>query len=179
MEPGRYVLLIFVAVVLVGGLYYSYNRPADDQDSVVESRESNSRQQLSDFTFNETLADGEIWRLSAPRAYRYPDRIKLESPHVVYTVRGDTRLTIDAEHGNYRPRNQTLILKDNVVLRRVRQNQILRTNRLQWSRESELITTEKRVRLETPRGTLTARGMKTRLKEDTIQFLSDVKFSSP
>jgi LPS export ABC transporter protein LptC len=178
MESGRYVLLIFILLALLAGLYYGFNRPVDDSGTVPDSQEENPRQELSNFTLNQNLADDEIWRLSAPRAIRYSEKIKLLSPHVVYTVDGDTRLTIAADEGEYRRETQLLTLIDNVVLRRVQQDQILRTSRLKWNKSTELIMTEQRVRLLTPQGTLKARGMKTRLKEDTIQFLSDVRFSS-
>jgi len=180
MELGRYVALI----LLVGGLGFgvSYGldwyRPPSTPSEKQNKEPADARHELTDFTLNENLADGEIWRINAPTASRSGDTVELESPDVVYKVDGDTQLTITASRGKYLLSTKTLTLYQNVKLHRLRQDQVLTTDRLQWNRSNRTVSTDRPVKLDMPRGTLTAVGMKTQLKEETIQFLSNVKYSA-
>ncbi len=178
MEPGRYLLVGLLTIGVLAGLVYRFGSPGNSTSDGRPNDENKPKQSLSDFTLKETRGGGEVWRLRAPRATRLSGTVKMRSPHVVYSVNGDTRVTIDAKQGIYRINKRILTVSEDVVLKRIPRNQVLRTKKLKWNRNSQVVRTPKQVRLETPEGVLTAQGMKTRLEEDTVQFLSNVKFMS-
>lgn len=179
MESRRYRALILAGIVLLAFYAaYSYFSGPDSRQSTPEQSESTPKQQLTDFTLDESISDTEVWSLRAPRADQSGDTVQLESPRVVYRVAGDTRLVITSEKGYYAIDRQVLRVWGSVRLNRIRENQILETNTLQWNRNEEVIRTDAEITMRMPRGVLRARGMRTHLREETIQFLSDVQFSS-
>lgn len=182
MESRGYLSLTVLGLLVLLGVYLGYGFfTSNDNTPEAGSKASPNKekeQTLSEFTLNETLEDGERWILNSPRANRDGDTVRLQSPYVEYRVDGDTTMIISAKKGYYALKSQRLTLIDSVRLNRVNKNQILETDRLQWDRANKRVYTESPVVLRMPRGTLRARGMKTKLKEETIQFLSNVRYSS-
>lgn len=181
MEPGRRYLAVIAVLVLAAGLVYVGSpyllTDAEETDSPPEETDE-SEQSISGFQLNESLSDTEVWLLQSPEARRSGDQVDLTSPRVVYRVDGDTRVTVTSDRGDYSLDSRTLTLTGNVRLERLPGNQILETDTLHWNRPEGLVRTDARVTLRMPRGVLRARGMRTRLREETVQFLSDVEFSS-
>lgn len=179
MEPGRYRTLILVVLLgaglLYAGLFYPPGEPENDPPS---EKDQEAEQRISGFTLNESISDTEVWLLRSPEARRSGDQVDLTSPRVVYRVQGDTRVTVTADQGSYSLKAGTLNLRGNVILKRVTKNQILETDTLHWNRPEGLVRTDSRVVLRMPRGVLRATGMRTHLREETVQFLSNVEFSS-
>jgi len=180
MESRRYRALILggLALLLVFYVAYSFFSGPDSTVSTPGQSDTTPQQRLTDFTLDESISDTEIWSLQAPQADQSGDTVRLHSPRVVYRVRGDTRIAITSEQGYYAINRRVLRVWGDVRLNRVREDQILETSTLQWNRNEEVIRTDAEVSMRMPRGVLRARGMRTHLREETIQFLSDVRFSS-
>lgn len=180
MESRRYLTVIVGGLLFLLVLYsgYSFLDGTDSGEPAPDKSDTTPKQQLSRFTLNESISDTEVWSLQAPRADQSGDTIRLQSPRVVYRVQGDTRLEITADRGSYALDRRILRVWGDVQLKRIQENQILETNTLQWNRRKERIRTDSEVALRMPRGVLRARGMQTHLREETIQFLSDVRFTS-
>ncbi len=185
MESRRTLTVVVVSLLIATGaygFYYFYfstsdwpakntlKKKPDDNNSVEHS--------LAGFKLIENFGPYKQWTLSAPSATRQSNRVELESPRVVYIENGDTLGIVTAHRGTYDVTEQQLKLKGKVKVKRIRKNQFLTTNFLQWNRNRGTLSTEAKVRLETSRGIFTARGLWADLKEEELKLKSDVKFQA-
>lgn len=179
MESGRYFLIILLLSLL--GVF-AYDRGWITSSPVDKSGEKSSQpnvsQKLSDFTLNETIGEQEIWRIQSPSASKSGDQIRLQSPTIVQSLEGDSKAIVKSDNGVYKLDKKIIVLTNNVVLKRPQKSQTLMTDKLKWNRSEQRVTTDELVKLEFPRGILRATGMRMNLKEDTVKFLSNVRYTS-
>jgi len=88
---------------------------------------------VEQFRLTLTASPQEVWHLRAPRADRSAEAVRLTRPEVVLQQEGETTAILSATRGVYRFDERYLEMTGEVVLRRVRQGQVLRTNFLSWS----------------------------------------------
>ncbi len=180
MGSYRSLLLIGVFAGLIGGAVYWYVAPpSPDAPPEPDPREkSKPSQTIEDFTFVENTGPREVWKIRAPKARRSDGSLVLDSPRITLVRAGDTTVRITSREGEYQLDEKKIQLRGDVVVRRLKQEQTLRTEILNWDRKDGTITTDQPVRLESPRGVLTAVGLRADLTQERMRFQSDVEYSS-
>jgi len=174
--------LLLIALVLFGGVmgwyWIAQDSPPKEPSTEPASEEESIDHDFSDFELVETKSNNEAWHLTAPYSKQSGDTLALNDPQLVYKKSGDTSAVITSNTGNYDLKRGILYLRGNVVIRRPGENQVLRTEVLNWNRTEGTIITDRKVDIESPRGHLEAVGMWANLAEERMKFQSNVQFIS-
>lgn len=179
MGFNRKTLITLLGIVLGGIVLWWLSAP--EPPGPTNSGENNSssvEQEVSRFELVETTGPGEVWELTAPYSSRSGNNLDLEKPYVVLREEGDTTVIITAEQGLYHLSDRTLTLTGDVRVRRIRENQVLKTEVLNWDQSKGTLDTEEAVRIESPGRILRAVGLWANLSEERVQFKSNVEVLS-
>ncbi len=163
-----------VLTALILGLIFFYRNSADQPQP--EILQLPGEHLLEQFELVEDMGGGQQWILASSAASRQAHRVELKHPRITYSESGETAVLVTANRGLYDLTDRRLELLGEIVLKRERPRQILRTEQLFWEAQTGILKTEQELTLELPEGILKARGMWADLEEERLKLKSDVEF---
>ncbi len=175
MESRRFAIIFLLIAVFAGGGYYIFpdsKSPESSKPTLV----NNVTHQIEQFRLIETPRENAVWILTSPSSKQINKRVELSRPRVIYKENSDTIAVITAREGRYNMESMLLELRGDVVIKRVVEEQIFKTEVLHWDRRSGTLETDTNVKMQTSNADIEARGMFIDLAEERMELKSNVKW---
>jgi LPS export ABC transporter protein LptC len=176
MESRRFAVIFFLIAVFVGGGYYFVFSASDSPENFESSTGNDVAHKIEQFRLVETPRANAVWVLTSPFSRQIDKWVELSSPRVIYKENSDTIAEITAREGRYNIESMLLVLRGDVVIKRVREEQIFKTEVLHWDRRRGTLETDTNVRMQTANADIEARGMFIDLAEERMELKSNVKW---
>ncbi len=163
----RFLAVFVLLVLLFGG--------CGEEQAEVGSEVLPS-QIVEGFVLNESSSGARLYTLEAETAYVYDEEMRVDVflPRVTfYDQDGAVHATLDADRGAIFSETDDLVARGNVLVETVDSTR-LRTDSLTWNNREQLVRTDARVEIKTPKGKVEGIGLVSDAGLEKIEVLSEV-----
>jgi len=164
-----------VRLLLVGAMAFLMVAGCGEEQTEVGTAVLPS-QIVEGFVLHESSSGARLYTLEAETAYVYDEEMRVDvfMPRVTfYDQEGAVHAFLDADRGAIFSETDDLVARGNVLVETVDSTR-LKTDSLTWNNREQLVRTDARVEIQTPKGKVEGIGLVSDAGLERIEILSEV-----